>query len=55
MKTKDKKKYNKPEISVIKIDHEISLVMMSANPYNNGPDPFGYFKHDNHKSEPFKC
>ena len=32
-----KRKYINPEISCIKIDNEISLVMMSANP-NNDPD-----------------
>jgi hypothetical protein len=31
-----KRKYNRPEITIIEIDNEISMVMMSANP---GGDP----------------
>ena len=53
---KEKKNYKKPEFSKMKIDNEISLVMMSANPnQGDGDHPFGYFKQDNYKSEPFKC
>gem|GEM_PF-755564 len=29
---KKKKRYSRPDITIIKIDNEISLVMMSANP-----------------------
>ena len=52
MKAKEKKKYNKPEISIIKIDNEISLVLMSANPSN---DPFeSSLQKDNSNIDPFK-
>ncbi|NTW32559.1 MAG: hypothetical protein HGB12_08050 [Bacteroidetes bacterium] len=46
-----KKKYNHPEITVIKIDNDISLVMMSANPYG---DPDGSLQIDHFISNPFK-
>jgi len=37
IKDTDKRKYQRPEISVIKLDNEISLIMMSASPNS---DPF---------------
>lgn len=31
----EKRKYNRPEITVVEIDNEISMVMMSAGPQND--------------------
>jgi hypothetical protein len=36
-----KKEYNKPEISNIKIDKEISLILMTYDDVNNPPPPPG--------------
>jgi hypothetical protein len=48
---KEKRKYSTPEITEIKIDKEISLVMMSANP---GGDPPDESMPDNFNLNPFK-
>ena len=32
---KEKSKYVRPEINQVKLDNEISMVMMSANPYGD--------------------
>jgi len=51
-KTTDKREYQRPEISVIKLDNEISLIMMSANP---NTDPFeASIQQDNLSNNPFK-
>lgn len=50
-KTKEKRKYSPPEITTIKIDNEISLVMMSANP---GDDPPEESMPDNYTLNPYK-
>ncbi len=36
--TRKIRKYNMPEVTVIKIDNDISLVMMSADPNNDPPE-----------------
>ena len=46
----EKREYSTPEITEIKIDNEISLVMMSANP---GGDPTESVP-DNFNLNPFK-
>jgi hypothetical protein len=46
-----KRKYSAPEITEIKIDKEISLVMMSANP---GGDPDESVQQDHFNLNPFK-
>lgn len=38
---KNKKVYSKPELEVVKVDHEISLVMMSPDQGGGGPGTFG--------------
>jgi hypothetical protein len=48
---KEKRKYSAPEINQIKIDKEISLVMMSANP---GGDPDESLQQDHFSLNPFK-
>jgi hypothetical protein len=49
---KEKRKYSTPEITEIKIDKEISLVMMSLNP---GEDPPGEGSMPDHFNlNPFK-
>jgi hypothetical protein len=48
---KTKRSYTAPEITEIKIDKEISLVMMSANP---GGDPPDIAMPDNFNLNPFK-
>lgn len=48
---KKKRKYSKPEITVVKIDNQISLVMMSANP---GGDPDESIQPDHFSFNPFK-
>lgn len=50
-KPKEKRKYSPPEITAIKIDNEISLVMMSANP---GDDPPEESMPDNYNFNPYK-
>jgi hypothetical protein len=35
---KNKEKYDKPEINSIRIDNEISMVMMSAGPGDDPPE-----------------
>ncbi len=50
-KPEEKRKYSTPEITEIKIDKEISLVMMSANP---GGDPPDESLPDNFNLNPFK-
>jgi hypothetical protein len=47
----ERRKYLPPEINIIKIDNEISLVMMSANP---GGDPDESIQHDHFNLNPFK-
>ena len=47
----ERRKYMPPEIKVIKIDNEISLVMMSANP---GGDPDESIQTDHFNLNPFK-
>jgi hypothetical protein len=51
IKTEEKRKYMPPEIKVIKIDNEISLVMMSSNP---GGDPDESIQADHFNLNPFK-
>jgi len=51
IKDTDKRKYQRPEISVIKLDNEISLIMMSANPNS---DPFEAKQSDHFNINPFK-
>ena len=41
MKKQEKKKYSKPSVTKVKIDNEISMVMMS--PFGPGGDPSGSF------------
>jgi hypothetical protein len=48
---KEKRKYSAPEITQIKIDKEISLVMMSSNP---GGDPDESVQADHFNLNPFK-
>jgi hypothetical protein len=48
---KDKRKYSAPEITEIKIDKEISLIMMSSNPGDNPPEES---MPDNFNLNPFK-
>jgi hypothetical protein len=50
-KAGEKRKYNRPEIKVIKIDNDISLVMMSANP---GDDPTESIQSEHFSINPFK-
>jgi hypothetical protein len=47
----EKRKYSAPEINTIKIDKEISLVMMSSNP---GGDPDESLQQDHFNLNPFK-
>ena len=54
MNTTEKKKYNKPTINEIKIDYEISLVLMSANPYHDPDEPFSSVEPDRFINNPFK-
>ena len=51
-KTKEtsKRTYSKPEIEIVKIDNEISLVMMSANPTTDPTEGALDLK----KNDPFK-
>jgi hypothetical protein len=49
---KEKRKYSTPEITEIKIDKEISLVMMSANP-GGDPDETS-MQQDHFNLNPFK-
>jgi hypothetical protein len=51
IKTEKKRNYMPPEIKVIKIDNEISLVMMSSNP---GGDPDESIQKDYFNLNPFK-
>jgi hypothetical protein len=51
LKKKEKRKYSTPEITEIKIDKEISLIMMSSNPGDNPPE--GSMP-DNFDLNPFK-
>ena len=51
METKGKKKYCSPEISVIKIDNDISLVMMSSGPQE---DPTESIQPEYFSIDPFK-
>ncbi len=37
---KNKKVYSKPELEVVKVDHEISLVMMTNPPADETVDPW---------------
>jgi hypothetical protein len=46
-----KRKYNRPEITEIKLDNEISMVMASANPFN---DPDSSIQPDQFSLNPFK-
>ena len=46
-----KRTYSSPEISVIKIDNEISIFMTSANPMH---DPDESIQPDNFSINPFK-
>jgi len=46
-----KRKYSSPDIAVIKIDNDISLIMMSANPYH---DPDGSIQQEHFSFNPFK-
>jgi hypothetical protein len=46
-----KRKYSTPEITEVKIDKEISLVMMSANP---GGDPDESVQPEHFNLNPFK-
>jgi hypothetical protein len=48
---KEKRKYSTPEITEIKIDKEISLIMMSANP---GEDPDESIRPEHFNLNPFK-
>ena len=50
-KTIDKREYTRPEISVIKLDYEISLVMMSIGPSS---DPFEAKQTEGFSGNPFK-
>jgi hypothetical protein len=50
-KLSGKRKYLAPEITEIKIDKEISLIMMSSNP---GDDPPEESMPDNFNLNPFK-
>ena len=47
-----KKNIKKPEVAVIKIDNDISLVMMSADPNNDPPETF--VQSDHFIANPFK-
>ena len=38
IEVKEKCQYSRPEISIVEIDREISLVMMSANPGEDPPE-----------------
>lgn len=51
METTNKRKYNSPDITVIKIDNEISVFMASADPYH---DPNGSIQPDHFSINPFK-
>lgn len=51
IRPEEKRKYLTPEIKVIKIDKEISLVMMSANP---GGDPDESLQQNHFSVNPFK-
>ena len=46
----NKKKYSAPELEVIQIDNEITMVMMSANPTNDPGESLNSFNIEN----PFK-
>lgn len=48
----NKRKYNRPEITEIKLDNEISMVMTSAGPYDD-PDEISV-KPDHFNLNPFK-
>jgi hypothetical protein len=50
-KITDKRKYQRPEISIIKLDNEISVFMASANPNN---DPEESIQPDHFSINPFK-
>ena len=50
--TRKIRKYNMPEVTVIKIDNDISLVMMSADPNNDPPETF--VQSDHFIANPFK-
>ena len=52
MKTTKKREYNSPDVTVIKIDNEISLIMMSADPYNDPSETF--LQPDHFSFNPFK-
>ena len=57
--TKGKKSYIKPEFSMVQIDNEISLVMMSGNATPDGEDGDGFhpnssIKPDNFGINPFR-
>lgn len=58
IKQKSKRQYIRPEITVIKIDNDISLVMMSAGPGNDPTAPKHQQHHDNNNNNnsnnPFK-
>ena len=51
-RNQEKRKYLPPEITEIKIDKEISLVMMSANPGGDPPDES--IQPDHFNLNPFK-
>ena len=56
IKSIKKNEYKRPEISEVKIDNEISLVLMSANPnQGDGSHPFGSIQPEHFKDDPFKA
>lgn len=52
LNTVNKRKYNTPDIKVIKLDYEISMVMMSANPGEDPPE--GSLNPSHFNLNPFK-
>jgi len=51
MKRENRRKYQKPDIEIIKLDNEISMVMQSLIP---PPDPTGKITPENHNNNPYK-